>query len=65
VEQGSAETFSELAKDFYYSTNPDGYEALHALQELFEPETDKRKIIDFLITEEEEAERKAHQPIEL
>lgn len=59
VEQGNTETFSELAKDFYYSTNPDGYEALHALRELFEPETDKRKIIDFLITEEEEAERKA------
>lgn len=65
VEQGNTETFSELAKDFYYSTNPDGYEALHALRELFEPETDKRKIIDFLITDEEEAERKAPHPIEL
>ena len=64
VDQGNLDTFSELAKDFYYSTNPDGYEALYALRELFEPETDKRKIIDFLITEEEEAERKALQPIE-
>jgi hypothetical protein len=64
VDQGNLDTFSELAKDFYYSTNPDGYEALYALRELFGPETDKRKIIDFLIAEEEEAERKALQPIE-
>ena len=63
VDQGNLDTFSELAKDFYYSTNPDGYEALYALRELFGPETDKRKIIDFLIAEEEEAERKASQPI--
>ncbi len=54
VDQQNLETFSELAKDFYYSTSPDGYEALYALRELFEPETDKRKIIDFLIAEEEE-----------
>jgi len=64
VDQGNLDTFSELAKGFYYSTNPDGYEALYALRELFGPETDKRKIIDFLIAEEEEAERKALQPIE-
>jgi hypothetical protein len=31
---------------------------------LFEPDTDKRKIIDFLIAEEEEAERKISQPNE-
>jgi len=65
VDQGNLDTFSELAKDFYYSTNPDGYEALYALRELFGPETGKRKIIDFLIAEEEEAERKALQPIEV
>jgi len=64
IDQGNLETFSELAKDFYYSTNPDGYEAYYALRELFEPETDKRKIVDFLIAEDEEAERKAYQPIE-
>lgn len=56
VDQGNLETFSELAKDFYYSTNADGYEAYYALKELFEPETDKRKIIDLLIAEQEEAE---------
>lgn len=56
VDQENLETFSELAKDFYYSTNADGYEAYYALKELFEPETDKRKIIDLLIAEEEEAE---------
>jgi len=62
VDQQNLETFSELAKDFYYSTSPDGYEALYALRELFEPETDKRKIIDFLIAEEEEIQ--SSQPIE-
>jgi len=62
VDQQNLETFSELAKDFYYSTSPDGYEALSALRELFELNTDKRKIIEFLISEEEE--RKSSQPIE-
>ena len=56
IDQGNLDTFSELAKDFYYSTNPDGYEAYYALRELFEPETAKRRIIDFLIKEEEEVE---------
>lgn len=64
IEQENLETFRELAKDFYYSTNPDGYEAYYALRALFEPETDKRKIIDFLIAEDEEAEKRASQPIE-
>jgi hypothetical protein len=63
IDQGNLVTFSELAKDFYYSTNPDGYEAYYALRELFEPATDKRKIIDFLIAEEEETDRAASQPI--
>ncbi len=57
VDQGNFDTFTELAKDFYYSTNPDGYEAYYALRELFESETDKRKIIDFLMAEEEKAEK--------
>jgi hypothetical protein len=62
VYQHNLETFSELAKDFYYSTSPDGYEALYDLRELFEPDTDKGKIIEFLISEEEE--KKPSQPIE-
>jgi hypothetical protein len=53
IDQQDLNTFSELAQDFYYATNPDGYEAYAALRELFEPESDKRKIIDFLIAEEE------------
>jgi len=56
VDQENLDTFTELAKDFYSSTKPDGYEAYYALQELFGPETDKRKIIDFLMAEEEEGE---------
>ena len=62
VDQQNLGTFSELAKDFYYAASPDGYEALYALRELFEPDTDKRKIIEFLISEEEE--RKSSEPIE-
>jgi hypothetical protein len=50
------EKFTELAQDFYYSTSPDGYEALLALQDIFEPATDKRKIVDYLITEEDETD---------
>jgi len=61
VNQVNLETFTELAQDFYYATNPDGYEALYALRELFEPHTEKRKIIDFLISEEEEAEKLVKQ----
>lgn len=57
VNQVNMKTFTELAQDFYYATNPDGYEALYALRELFEPHTEKRKIIDFLISEEGEAEK--------
>jgi hypothetical protein len=64
VDQENLEIFSKLAKGFYYSTNPDGYEAYYALRELFEPETDKRKIINFLIAEEEEAAKKLSQPID-
>ncbi|HPD60229.1 MAG TPA: hypothetical protein PKV48_00505 [Thermodesulfobacteriota bacterium] len=55
IDQANLDTFSELAKDFYYSTNPDGYEAYYALRELFEPDTEKRKIIELLIAEEEQA----------
>ncbi len=54
MEQCNLETFTELAKDFYYSTSPDGYEAYQALRELFGPETAKRKIIDSLIAAEAE-----------
>jgi hypothetical protein len=51
------EAFTELAQDFYYATHPDGYEALYALRDLFEPHAEKRKAIDFLIAEGEEAEK--------
>ncbi len=53
VNEMNIETFSELAQDFYYAANPDGYEALYALQELFEEGTEKRKIVDLLISDEE------------
>ena len=57
VDQENMETFTELAQDFYSATKPDGYEALCALRDLFEPGTDKREAIDFLIAEEEGAKK--------
>jgi hypothetical protein len=54
VNQANLETFTRLAQDFYYATAADDYEALEALRELFEPGTEKRKIIDFLIAQEVE-----------
>ena len=63
LEQANLDTFAELAKDFYYATQVDGYEAYYALRDLLEPDTDKRKIIDFLISEEEEAAAKNIQTI--
>ncbi len=64
IEQGNLETFTELAKDFYYSTSPDGFEAYQALRELFGPETAKRKIIDSLIADEEEGAGESSRPLE-
>ena len=54
VDQQNLQTFAELAQDFYNTTIPDGYEALYALRDLFEPGTDKREIIDILIAKEDE-----------
>jgi hypothetical protein len=56
LNQTNLKMFTELAQDFYYATAPDDYDALYALRELFEPHTDQRKIIDFLISEEEKEE---------
>jgi hypothetical protein len=50
--------FNEIAQDFYYSTTPDGYDALHALRELFSSNTQKREIIELLITEHKDGEMK-------
>ena len=54
MDQQNLHTFAELAQDFYYATVPDGYEALYALRDLFEPGTDKREIIDILLAKEDE-----------
>ena len=47
--------FSEIAQDFYYATISDGYDALHALTELFSSNMKKRQIIEFLIAEHKDA----------
>jgi len=54
--QQNLETFSELARDFYYSTAPDGYEAYHALKEIYGSDTQKGMIIDHFIQAEKEVE---------
>jgi hypothetical protein len=65
VEQGNLETFSQLAKEFYYSTYSDGYDAYYALSELFELGTEKRKILDSFIAEKKKAEREKSLPIKI
>ena len=55
INEMNLECFSDLAQDFYYATISDGYEALYALRDLFEPNTDKRKAIDFLIQEKDQS----------
>jgi hypothetical protein len=65
IEQGNLEAFSQLAKEFYYSTFPDGYDAYYALKELFEPGTEKRKIVDSFIAEKEKAERESSIHVEV
>jgi hypothetical protein len=54
--QENLETFSEIALDFYYNTEPDGYEAYHALKEIYGSDTQKGMIIDHLIQAEKESE---------
>ncbi|MCP4408394.1 MAG: hypothetical protein GY807_11650, partial [Gammaproteobacteria bacterium] len=43
--------FSEIALDFHYATTPDGYDAFHALRELFSSNSQKLENIEFLIAE--------------
>lgn len=50
------ETFTDLAREFYFATISDGYDALYAMQELIGSNPEKRKIIDALIREYIEAE---------
>jgi len=50
------ETFTDLAREFYFATLTDGYDALYALQELIGSNPEKRQIIDALIREYTETE---------
>lgn len=51
--QEDLDSFSELAQDFFYNTSLDGYEAYHALKEIYTSDTPKGKIIDSLVYMEE------------
>ena len=43
--------FGELIQVFYYSTDPDGYDALAQLKELFPPDTEKGKMVELFSME--------------
>ena len=43
--------FSEIVQDFYYATEPDSYDALSKLKELFPPDTEKGENIKFITVE--------------
>ncbi len=55
--QENMEAFSNLAQEFYYTTKPDGYDAYHALENVFPVGSAKRALVDFLITEEDSEDR--------
>lgn len=62
--QENLTTFSDMAQEFYWATYADGYDALRALRDLFPHGSDKRQIIDFMISEEEkEADSDGGVPI--
>ncbi len=49
--EDNLQRFSEIARVFYYGTLADGYDALAALHEILDQDSDKWKIIDYLISE--------------
>ena len=51
--QENMEAFTNLAQEFYYTTQPDGYDAYHALKDTFPVGSAKRELVDFLIAEED------------
>jgi hypothetical protein len=55
--QEDLDSFSDLAQDFFYNTSPDGYEAYHALKEIYGSDTPKGRVIDSLVYMEEALSR--------
>jgi hypothetical protein len=51
--QENMEAFTNLAQEFYYTTQPDGYDAYHSLKDVFPDGSAKRTLVDFLIAEED------------
>jgi hypothetical protein len=51
--QENMDTFTNLAQEFYYTTQPDGYDAYHALKDVFPVGSAKRALVDFLIAEKD------------
>jgi hypothetical protein len=45
-EEKDMSKFEELVRDFYYYTEPDGFDALYEIEHQIPPESDKRKIIE-------------------
>lgn len=62
-QQENLDAFSKLAMDFYDAVLPDGFNAYHALCDVFLDGTDKRKVIDFLIEVAKQAEDDAKRDV--
>ena len=45
--------FEQLALQFYYDTDPDGFDALYELNEKYGPDSDKGKIVRKIIKDQE------------
>ncbi|MFC1864188.1 hypothetical protein ACFL1Z_09590, partial [Thermodesulfobacteriota bacterium] len=52
--QNNMEAFGELAYDFYCNTSIYGFDAYHALKDVFGPETEKGMIVEHLMQAEKE-----------
>ena len=49
LEQENMETFSKLVQDFFEATRPHDHREYYALRDLFDPDSVKRKIMDFFV----------------
>jgi hypothetical protein len=47
------QNFEKLALQFYYDTDPDGFDALYELSEKYRPDSDKGKIVQEILRRQE------------
>lgn len=63
LEQKDLTLFSQMVQNFYNATKADGYHAYFALREILAPECDKRKIVDFLLSEADDSLMANHRAV--